>query len=82
MVLDQILKILHPFMPFVTEELWQSVAATRSSDLIVANWPVYPEEAVDADADAELEWVQAGDRNSGRQVGNECSGRRENPADL
>jgi valyl-tRNA synthetase len=57
-VLDQILKILHPFMPFVTEELWQSVAATRSTDLIVADWPIYPADAVDADADAELNWLQ------------------------
>ena len=56
-VLDQILKMLHPFMPFVTEELWGSVAATRSSDLIVADWPVYP--AVNnAAAVQEMDWVQ------------------------
>ncbi|MAL80188.1 MAG: valine--tRNA ligase [Sneathiella sp.] len=56
-VLDQILKMLHPFMPFVTEELWGSVAATRSSDLIIADWPVYP--AVDnAAAVQEMDWVQ------------------------
>ncbi|MDF2367274.1 class I tRNA ligase family protein, partial [Sneathiella sp.] len=56
--LDQILKILHPFMPFVTEELWGSVAAKRNSDLIVADWPVYPAEGVNADATAEMDWVQ------------------------
>jgi len=57
-VFDQILKILHPFMPFVTEELWGSVAATRSTDLIVADWPVYPEGAANTAAAEEMDWVQ------------------------
>ncbi|WP_334128948.1 valine--tRNA ligase [Sneathiella sp.] len=56
-VLDQILKMLHPFMPFVTEELWGSVAATRASDLILAQWPVYPT-AGNAAAVQEMDWVQ------------------------
>jgi valyl-tRNA synthetase len=56
--LDQILKILHPFMPFVTEELWGSVAAARNTDLIVADWPVYPADAVNTAAAEEMDWVQ------------------------
>jgi valyl-tRNA synthetase len=35
---DQILVMLHPFMPFVTEELWHSMGE-RPYDLIVAKWP-------------------------------------------
>ncbi|MBO6827865.1 MAG: class I tRNA ligase family protein, partial [Sneathiella sp.] len=57
-VLDQILKILHPFMPFVTEELWGNLGAARAADLVVSDWPVYPEGAVDAAADDEMNWVQ------------------------
>jgi len=56
-VLDQILVMLHPFMPFVTEELWSKMGA-RPYDLIVAQWP-RPEASVDASAKAEVEWLIA-----------------------
>ena len=51
---DQILVMLHPFMPFVTEELWN--ANERPYDLIVAKWPE-PEAQSDAGAKAEIEWL-------------------------
>jgi valyl-tRNA synthetase len=61
-VLDQILVMLHPFMPFVTEELWHAQAdyqeGERPYELIVAQWPK-PEAAVDAGAKAEVEWLIA-----------------------
>ncbi len=57
-VLDQILKLLHPFMPFITEDLWAKVAEGRDSNLITAEWPTYGDKLVDADAVAELEWLQ------------------------
>jgi valyl-tRNA synthetase len=55
--LDQILVMLHPFMPFVTEELWHA-QGERPYELIVAKWPE-PEAAVDAEAKAEIEWLIA-----------------------
>ncbi|MFZ5667573.1 MAG: valine--tRNA ligase [Pseudomonadota bacterium] len=54
-VLDQILVMLHPFMPFITEELWHALGE-RSGDLIVAQWPA-PQAEVNAAAKAEIEWV-------------------------
>lgn len=56
-VLDQILVMLHPFMPFVTEELWHALGE-RDGELIVAAWPK-PEAAVDAAAKREVEWLIA-----------------------
>jgi valyl-tRNA synthetase len=56
-VLDQILVMLHPFMPFVTEELWHA-QGDRAYELIVARWP-QPEANVDAAAKAEVDWLIA-----------------------
>ena len=42
-VLDQMLRLLHPFMPFITEEIWQSLPHEGEA-LIVAAWPKYNED--------------------------------------
>jgi len=42
-VLDQILRLLHPFMPFITEEIWQSIPHDGEA-LIAAQWPAYNEQ--------------------------------------
>ncbi|MEP4380543.1 MAG: valine--tRNA ligase [Alphaproteobacteria bacterium] len=54
--LQQILRILHPFMPFITEELWQHFGDDEGM-LIHAAWPANDIAPVDADAKAELDWV-------------------------
>jgi len=55
-VLDQILVMLHPFMPFITEELWHALGQ-RSNDLIVARWPMADARAIDPAARAEIDWL-------------------------
>lgn len=52
---DQILVMLHPFMPFITEELWHLTGA-RANALIVAQWP-QALAAVDSEAQAEIDWL-------------------------
>jgi len=54
-VLDIALKILHPFMPFVTEALWEQTGQ-RDTHLIVADWPRL-EGLDDAAAQSEMDWL-------------------------
>ncbi len=56
-VLDQILKTLHPFMPFITEELWQKLSGTRETDLILSQWPILNENNLNETATKEIEWL-------------------------
>jgi valyl-tRNA synthetase len=55
-VLDQLLRLLHPIMPFVTEELW--TALTPGDSVVVARWPVADRAYVDDAAEAELVALQ------------------------
>ncbi|MCF6344481.1 MAG: valine--tRNA ligase [Devosiaceae bacterium] len=59
--LDQILKLLHPFMPFVTEELWAQTGqdgASREKMLIISSWPELAG-LENEKADAEISWLIA-----------------------
>ena len=58
-VLDEIIKLLHPFMPFITEELWRvkgEEGEPRQSMLAVADWPALSG-LEDAQAESEIGWV-------------------------
>ncbi|CAM3496666.1 valine--tRNA ligase [Paracoccus nototheniae] len=57
-VLDQCYAMLHPIMPFVTEELW-ALTGDRSKMLIHGDWPLLGADLIDAEADRQMNWVIA-----------------------
>ena len=65
-VLDQTMRLLHPFMPFVTEEVWQHLYRTSEPDkacwpataLIIASWPQFNASQVDMTAEQQFDLVQ------------------------
>jgi valyl-tRNA synthetase len=54
-VLDQAMILLHPVMPFITEELWEK---TGHADMLISHsWPEVDAAAIDAEADEEINWL-------------------------
>ena len=61
-VLEAWLRLLHPLMPFVTEEIWQKVAPLAGKSgpsIMVQPYPVSQPEKIDAAAEADIEWLKA-----------------------
>lgn len=54
--LDQIMRMLHPFMPFITEEIWQHLTGQKDW-LVQVGWPKVPVSLNDAKATEEIEWL-------------------------
>ncbi|SIQ20059.1 valine--tRNA ligase [Aquipseudomonas alcaligenes] len=60
-VLEVILRLAHPFMPFITEEIWQRIKAQAGKDgatLMLQAWPVANESRIDSAAEGDIEWVK------------------------
>src|SRR6266568_876235 len=57
-VLERTLRLLHPMMPFVSEEIWQRFGAGDGASIVVAAWPEPHHEHVDPRAGESFEFVQ------------------------
>jgi len=61
-VLDQILKLLHPIMPFITEEIWQRASKFTSENggsIMLSAYPKVDEALINPTVEEEMEWLQA-----------------------
>jgi len=60
-VLEKSLRMLHPFMPFLTEEIWQTVSPLSDQageSIMLAPWPGRQNDRLDAESEAEIEWLK------------------------
>jgi valyl-tRNA synthetase len=61
-VLDQALRLLHPIMPFITEEIWQELKVKLNlpyDSIMIADYPEYDENLVNEKALEDMQWLQA-----------------------
>jgi valyl-tRNA synthetase len=61
-VLEVALRLAHPFMPFITEEIWQRIktqAGVNGETIMLQAWPVAVESRIDAAAEGDIAWVKA-----------------------
>ncbi len=61
-VLDEALRLLHPIMPFITEEIWQELKAKLelpSDSIMIAQFPEYNADLVDEKSFKDMQWLQA-----------------------
>jgi len=60
-VLETLMRLAHPIMPFITEEIWQSIKPVSGVDgesLMIQPFPLVDESKIDTKAEADLEWVK------------------------
>ncbi|MDG9928718.1 MULTISPECIES: valine--tRNA ligase [unclassified Pseudomonas] len=60
-VLEVILRLAHPFMPFITEEIWQRIkgqAGASGDTLMLQSWPVANESRIDVAAEEDIAWIK------------------------
>ncbi len=59
--LEKSLRLLHPFMPFITEEIWQRVSPLlqiTGDSVMLQAYPVFDEARIDTEAEASVEWIK------------------------
>ncbi len=57
-VLEKLLCLLHPFMPFITEELWQRVTTKTDDTIMLQQYPQPEHDKIDPQIQLEIEWVK------------------------
>lgn len=61
-LLENILRLLHPIMPFITEEIWQHLgfaAESKTKTIVFADYPIFKSDCLDNHAEIEIEWLKS-----------------------
>jgi len=57
-VMEGCMRLLHPFMPFITEEIWQSLNGREGGSIMISPWPAARDEAIDPRAEGDMKLLQ------------------------
>ncbi|NQU08380.1 MAG: class I tRNA ligase family protein, partial [Candidatus Abyssubacteria bacterium] len=57
-VMEGCMLLLHPFMPFITEEIWQSIGMRETDSIMVTPWPSTRDDAIDPKAESDMKLLQ------------------------
>jgi valyl-tRNA synthetase len=60
-VLETLLRLMHPFIPFITEEIWQQIgklAGKKGATIMLQPYPIFDASALDINATAEVDWLK------------------------
>ncbi len=60
-ILEQSLRLLHPFMPFITEEVWQKIApliGNKGESIMIESYPRFEQGNIDGEAEEHIEWIK------------------------
>ncbi len=52
------MELLHPYMPFITEEIWQNFKADDEESIVVSDWPVIEQSRIDDEAESEIDFLR------------------------
>ncbi len=57
-IMKGVMNLLHPFIPFITEEIWQNLKAKDEESIVISSWPEVKEELIDESVEEKMRFIQ------------------------